>query len=495
MRLTIPHKVLTVAAAAIILMLISAGMSYNLVKQAADANDEAIRGAKLLRASMTVDMMHDGLRACVFGALSNNGTPQERKSEVREMAEKMRKSIASLKAAKLEGPEQDAIAASSPIVDLYTKEAVEIVDLLSASSPADASKLAPRVEAFLEVFEKLEKTLEEQGTLLEEHAAAASDDSTTHIRAIIKALLTMLPITVLLLVALAMWVARSIPKPFIEVIKKLQEAAEVNSSGSASVASLASSIAQGASEQASGLQSASAGMERITEGARHGVELAGKVDVLAEGVCREAEEGKELARQISESIRSRVDSLKSAMAEISNTTQETSRVAGTISEIAFQTNLLALNAAVEAARAGEAGAGFAVVADEVRSLAQRSAAEVRSTKQLTQRGREATERAAQAVAALNEDAEMSIEQKLPESFSSISQAAHQVSEAMKRLNSSANEQNASIESIAQAIGQIDQVTRSNAADAENSAASAEELSGQVETIAASIEELGRLVRG
>ncbi|MFW6021884.1 MAG: methyl-accepting chemotaxis protein, partial [Guyparkeria sp.] len=110
---------------------------------------------------------------------------------------------------------------------------------------------------------------------------------------------------------------------------------------------------------------------------------AARTAETVERADREAHDGKEQVRRTHTAIEELSGQFERTAGSIESLREHGDRIDSiiqVIGGIADQTNLLALNAAIEAARAGEHGRGFAVVAEEVRSLASRtqeSAGEIR----------------------------------------------------------------------------------------------------------------------
>jgi len=252
----------------------------------------------------------------------------------------------------------------------------------------------------------------------------------------------------------------------------LSKVSEASANASAQVSDSSQSLAEGSSEQAASVEETSASLEELSSMTKRNAENAHKANELAREARTAADKGA-----------GDMTAMNTAMHSIKTSSDDIAKIIKTIDEIAFQTNILALNAAVEAARAGEAGMGFAVVADEVRSLAQRSATAAKET-------------AAKIEGAITNTAQgVQISGKVAEALNNIVIKARQVDELVAEVASASREQTQGINQINAAVGQMDKVTQSNAANAEESAAAAQELNAQAAIMKQAVGELMQLVGG
>ena len=179
-----------------------------------------------------------------------------------------------------------------------------------------------------------------------------------------------------------------------------------------------------------------------------------------------ASEETESARMSLEEGNEKINVLSSAMAELTNSANTINNIIKTISDIAFQTNILALNASVEAARAGSAGKGFSVVAEEVRTLAGRSASAVKSTSELV----------SSIVASV--EAGDKLTQEAAEFIKNTFDKARAVSEITENLAKTAEEQQAFISNIKQAVDSMSYSISESQGIAMNNVQSSQDLSRQ-----------------
>jgi methyl-accepting chemotaxis protein len=155
----------------------------------------------------------------------------------------------------------------------------------------------------------------------------------------------------------------------------------------------------------------------------------------------------------SEAGRSSLQEIAADIQEIARESEGLTEINSVMQNIASQTNLLSMNAAIEAAHAGEAGKGFAVVADEIRKLAESSGEQSKTISAVLKK-------ISEAMIKINDSAN-----RVLQKFEAIESEVKTVSAQEKQIRNAMEEQNEGSQQIFEAITQltsINQVVKSSA---------------------------------
>jgi methyl-accepting chemotaxis protein len=473
MKLSVGHKVSTLAATAALLLVLLVGLVHRRFQAVTTSSAEVVMITAALHHHSEADMMHDALRADVLaallGAIRHDTAAITAAAQDQQEHEKIfRDSLAANQTLALSAAIRTQLAGVSAPLDHYIAAARDLIALAARDSAA-ADAATP---AFLQAFSELETRMGAISDAIQAEAERVNAESAATTSGFRQQLWIGSAGALVLLIGLAVTITRSIPRPFLEIIQRLSHAVTINSGSAEQVAQTSTVLAEGSSSQAASLEETSASLEEISSVAKRNADRSQRGNQLTRDTRTAVDTGTQ-----------RVEAMNHAMEAIRASSAGIAKIIKTIDEIAFQTNLLAINAAVEAARAGEAGAGFAVVADEVRSLAQRSALAARETaskiEDSVQKSRHGVEACAQVSTGLSEIAAMTRE----------------VDELMGEIAQASSEQTQGILQVNIAVADMDKVVQGGAARAEEGAAVARELSSQSAIIQQAVADLIQTVGG
>lgn len=386
------------------------------------------------------------------------------------------KSLVSLQGKRLSQDEKQNIQSMQEHFAEFMKVDDQVIQLYRSSNGADKEKATSLVmNEEIALFESISKDVDafvasaEKGVQSTEASASKMAQRNT------KLLMTIVVISLILAVALAVLITRSIVRPLRRTMGALDEVANgdltvtVDVDGTDEPSRMAMSLNRAVGNVRSIVETTTSTSHMVSAAAEElsvvSSEMSDQASMMAAATEEMSATIEEIARSTSNVANQSSVALDSAnrsnenIEHLASAVGRIGQVVEVINTIAAQTNLLALNATIEAARAGDAGKGFAVVASEVKNLAQSTST---STSEIET-----------SVESVRDGAQQAID-----GISGILHVVTEVSEIQTSISASITEQSAT----AGEIGRSAELTSSSAAETAKSAEELTRLASELQAI-------------
>jgi methyl-accepting chemotaxis protein len=252
------------------------------------------------------------------------------------------------------------------------------------------------------------------------------------------------------------------------IISNVQDATGQVSYAANQIHATAEQLVQGSEGQARQIVSTSASVEEMAQSIRQVAQSADRSREVAEHALASARQGTAAVHDTiggMNRIRDQVQETAKRIKRLGESSQQIGEIVQLIDDIADRTSILALNASIQAAMAGEAGRGFAVVAGEVERLAERSAAATRKIAGLVKAIQSETN---EAVTAMEEGTREVVEgsrlaNQAGQALAEIETISAKLAGLIQAIAEASRGHAVASEDVAQAMGEISDVTQRTAA--------------------------------